>query len=54
MGIRLNNFKRIAIGVWASPRNPMECGYFQTMRQKVLSLIDSPRKTRKEAKIAAA
>jgi hypothetical protein len=28
--------------------------YFQTMRQKVLSLIDSPRKTRKEAKIAAA
>jgi hypothetical protein len=28
--------------------------YFQTMRQKVLSLIDSPRKTKKEAKVAAA
>jgi DDE superfamily endonuclease len=28
--------------------------YFQTMRQKVLSLIDSPRKTEKEAKLAAA
>jgi transposase len=28
--------------------------YFQTMRQKVLSLIDRPRKTKKEAKIAAA
>jgi DDE superfamily endonuclease len=28
--------------------------YFQTMRQKVLSLIDSPRKVKKEAKLAAA
>jgi DDE superfamily endonuclease len=28
--------------------------YFQTMRQKVLSLIDSPRKIKKEAKAAAA
>ena len=28
--------------------------YFQTMRQQVLSLIDSPRKAKKEAKIAAA
>ena len=28
--------------------------YFQTMRQKVRSLIDSPRKTKKEAKVAAA
>jgi DDE superfamily endonuclease len=28
--------------------------YFQTMRQKVLSLIDSPRKAKKEAKLAAA
>jgi hypothetical protein len=28
--------------------------YFQTMRQKVLSLIDSPRKTKTEAKVAAA
>ena len=28
--------------------------YFQTMRQKVLSLIESPRKTKKEAKLAAA
>jgi hypothetical protein len=28
--------------------------YFQTMRQKVLSLIESPRKTKKEAKVAAA
>jgi transposase len=28
--------------------------YFQTMRQKVLSLIDSPRKMKKEAKLAAA
>ena len=28
--------------------------YFQTMRQKVLSLIDSPRKIKKEAKVAAA
>jgi DDE superfamily endonuclease len=28
--------------------------YFQTMRQKVLSLIDSPRKTKKAAKVAAA
>jgi hypothetical protein len=27
--------------------------YFQTMRQKVLSLIDSPRKAKKEAKLAA-
>ena len=27
--------------------------YFQTMRQKVLALIDSPRKTQKEAKLAA-
>jgi len=29
-------------------------GYFQTMRQKVLSLIESPRKAKKEAKLAAA
>jgi hypothetical protein len=28
--------------------------YFQTMRQKVLSLIESPRKTKKAAKIAVA
>jgi transposase len=28
--------------------------YFQTMRQKVLSLIESPRKVKKEAKLAAA
>ena len=28
--------------------------YFQTMRRKVLSLIDSPRKAKKEAKLAAA
>jgi DDE superfamily endonuclease len=28
--------------------------YFQTMRQKGLSLIESPRKTKKEAKLAAA
>ena len=28
--------------------------YFQTMRQKVLSLIESPRKMKKEAKLAAA
>jgi hypothetical protein len=28
--------------------------YFQTMRQKVLSLIESPRKTKKAAKLAAA
>jgi hypothetical protein len=28
--------------------------YFQTMRQKVPSLIDSPRKTKKEAELAAA
>ena len=28
--------------------------YFQTMRQKVLSLIESPRKKKKEAKLAAA
>ena len=28
--------------------------YFQTMRQKVLSLIESPRKAEKEAKLAAA
>ena len=28
--------------------------YFQTMRQKVLSLIDSPRQIKKEAKGAAA
>ena len=28
--------------------------YFQTMSQKVLSLIDSPRKAKKEAKLAAA
>jgi hypothetical protein len=27
--------------------------YYQTMRQKVLSLIDSPRKAKKEAKLAA-
>jgi hypothetical protein len=27
--------------------------YFQTIRQKVLSLIDSPRKAKKEAKLAA-
>jgi hypothetical protein len=29
-------------------------GYFQTMRQKVLSLMASPRKAKKEAKLAAA
>lgn len=28
--------------------------YFQTMKQKVLSLIESPRKVKKEAKLAAA
>jgi DDE superfamily endonuclease len=28
--------------------------YYQSMRQKVLSLIDSPRKAKKEAKLAAA
>jgi hypothetical protein len=28
--------------------------YFQTIRQKVLSLIASPRKAKKEAKLAAA
>jgi hypothetical protein len=28
--------------------------YFQTMRQKVLSLIESPRKAKKEAKLAVA
>jgi transposase len=28
--------------------------YFQTMRQKVLSLVESPRKAKKEAKLAAA
>jgi hypothetical protein len=28
--------------------------YFQTMRQKVLSLIESPRKAKKDAKLAAA
>jgi hypothetical protein len=28
--------------------------YFQTMRQRVLSLIESPRKAKKEAKLAAA
>jgi hypothetical protein len=28
--------------------------YLQTMRQKVLSLIESPRKAKKEAKLAAA
>src|SRR5215470_1983424 len=28
--------------------------YFQTMRQKVLSLMESPRKAKKEAKLAAA
>jgi hypothetical protein len=28
--------------------------YFQTMRQKMLSLIESPRKAKKEAKLAAA
>ena len=28
--------------------------YFQTMKQKVLSLIESPRKAKKEAKLAAA
>jgi hypothetical protein len=27
--------------------------YFQTMRQKVLSLMESPRKAKKEAKLAA-
>jgi hypothetical protein len=27
--------------------------YYQSMRQKVLSLIDSPRKAKKEAKLAA-
>ena len=27
--------------------------YFQTMKQKVLSLIESPRKAKKEAKLAA-
>lgn len=29
-------------------------GYFQTMRQKMLSLIESPRKAKKEARLAAA
>jgi transposase len=28
--------------------------YYQSLRQKVLSFIDSPRKTKKEAKLAAA
>ena len=28
--------------------------YFQTMRQKVLSFMESPRKVKKEAKLAAA
>ena len=28
--------------------------YFQTVRRKVLSLIESPRKAKKEAKLAAA
>jgi transposase len=28
--------------------------YFQTMRQKMLSLIESPRKAKKEARLAAA
>jgi hypothetical protein len=28
--------------------------YYQSMRQKVLSLMESPRKTKKEAKLAAA
>ena len=28
--------------------------YFQTMKQKVLTLIESPRKAKKEAKLAAA
>jgi hypothetical protein len=28
--------------------------YFQTMRQKVLSFMESPRKAKKEAKLAAA
>ena len=29
-------------------------GYYQAIRQKVLSLMESPRKTKKEAKLAAA
>ena len=39
-------------GVRATLRNNI-C-YFQTLRQKVLSLIESPRKAKKEAKLAAA
>ena len=31
-----------------------DISYFQTMRRKVLSLIESPRKAKKEAKLAAA
>jgi DDE superfamily endonuclease len=39
-------------GLRATLRNNL-C-YYQSMRQKVLSLIDSPRKAKKEAKLAAA
>jgi transposase len=39
-------------GLRATLRNNIS--YFQTMRQKVLSLIESPRKAKKEAKLAAA
>ena len=36
------------------PRNPGECGYFQTMKQQVLSCIASPRKAKQVATLAAA
>jgi hypothetical protein len=38
--------------VWVTLRNNL-C-YYQSLRQKVLSLLDSPRKAKKEAKLAAA
>ena len=48
---RLPILKYTFLEGWA--KNPNLC-YFQTMRPKVLSLIDSPRKAKKEAKLAAA
>jgi transposase len=44
-------FARMAV-LRATLRNNLS--YFQTMRQRVLSLIERPRKAKKEAKVAAA
>ena len=44
-------FARMAV-LRATLRNNIS--YFQTMRQRVLSLIERPRKAKKEAKVAAA